>query len=182
MQEYTLAEHTVVDIEENGLGPVYPLVRAAMPGVSLEQWLNYGSGLSKSGGVLGLGGPDGSLFGFAAYEVRTALKHGRILHVDHFVIFELSGAGAGRRALQNALETLARARGCGAIELRTSRRACVDDGRAGVWTGLGYAVDGAVFVKTLAPAAALDKARPARKRGAGASVKARSGAFPAIAV
>ncbi|WP_146193545.1 hypothetical protein [Sphingosinicella humi] len=182
MQEYTLAEHTVVDIEEDGLGPVYPLVRAAMPDVSLEQWLAYGSGLGGSGGVLGLSGPDGSLFGFATYEVRIALKHGRILHVDHFVIFELSGAGAARRALQNALEALARARGCGSIELRTSRRAYVDNGRAGVWTGLGYALDGAFFVKTLAAAVALDKGRPAGKRGAGTSVKARSGAVPAIAV
>ena len=151
----TMPLYSVVDIGENALESVYPLVRVMAPEVSLEQWLDYARAAQNRGGLLGLFGPDGSLFGFLAWRKETTLRRGRVLHVDKFVTFELSRAGDGRRALCQAAEELARRENCTAIDLRLGGRGYADlaTSKADGWTRLGHNLGSVIFTKPLTPAA-----------------------------
>ena len=156
--------YSVVDIGENALESVYPLVRMMAPEVSLEQWLDYARMTQSRGGLLGLFGPDGSLFGFLAWRKETTLRRGTVLHVDKFATFELSRAGDGRRALCDAAEALARRENCTAVDLRLAGRGYADmaTSKADGWTSLGHNLGSVIFTKPLAPAAGQGRppARP----------------------
>lgn len=149
----TMSQYTVVDIGEEDLTTLYPLVWVTSPGVSLGQWLDYARAISERGGILGLFGPDGTPFGFLAYRQETTLRHGPVLRIDTIATLELTGAGAGRHALHEAAEAIARERACASLELRLQSRGYMDDqsAKARTWTILGYRADGAVFVKSVAP-------------------------------
>ena len=151
---------SVVDIDENAFAAAYPLVRTFAPGVSAEQWSDYARKLGSEGGVLGLAGADGALFGFLSYRKGDTLRHGSVLHIDNFVTFELNHAAPGRRALCEAAETLARKQGCAAIELRLDSRGFADGGtaRAQGWLNLGHRLDAVVFTKMLEVAIEADQA------------------------
>jgi hypothetical protein len=152
-EDLTMPLYSVVDIGENALDSVYPLVRTMAPEVSLEQWLDYARMAQRRGGLLGLFGPDGALFGFLAWRKETTLRRGTVLHVDKFVTFELSRAGDGRRALCEAAEALARREKCSAIDLRLGSRGYAGDAadKADGWTSLGHSLGGVIFTKSLAP-------------------------------
>ena len=160
--------YSVVDIGENALESVYPLVRSMAPEVSLEQWMDYARMTRRRGGLLGLFGPDGALFGFLAWRKETTLRRGPVLHIDKFVTFELSRAGDGRRALCEAAEALARREDCTAIDLRLGSRGFADAraGKAEGWTSLGHSLGSVIFTKQLQVPPAL----ATRKRSARANV------------
>ena len=67
---------TVVDIDEKLFDAAYPLVRTVEPEVSAEQWSRYAYKVCLRGGLLGLVGADGVLFGFATYRVEESLGRG----------------------------------------------------------------------------------------------------------
>lgn len=148
----TMSQYTVVDIGEDGLASLYPLVWATSPGISLDQWLDYARAISEKGGILGLFGPDETPFGFLAYRPEPTLQHGRVLHIDNFVALELGGTGAGRHALHEAAKTIARERTCTSLEIRLGSRGYIDgqSARARAWSILGHQPDSVVFVKPLA--------------------------------
>ena len=147
-----MPQFILVDLSEDRLDSVYPLVRAAMPEVSRRQWLDYGREVLARGGMVGLGAPDGSLFGFLTWRTETSLRRGRILRVDDFVTFELSRAGAGRKALCEAADEIARARGCEAVELRLGSRSFGSVfARADGWSELGHVLDGVHLVRPIVP-------------------------------
>ena len=143
---------SVVDIDENLFGAAYALVRTAMPDVSAKQWYDYARHARDDGGLLGLVGAQGTLFGFLSYRNGESLRYGRVLHIDHFVTFELSRSAPGRRALCEVVEALARQQGCAAIEVRLDGGgyALCDTAKARCWHELGHALDGVVFTKPLA--------------------------------
>lgn len=147
--------YSVVDLDEHHLESAYPLVRMVAPEVSLDQWLGYARAAKDRGGLLGLFGEDGSLFGFLAYHKESTLRRGQVLHVDKFVTFELSHGGAARRALCEAAEALARRENCSAIDLRLSSRGYTDGAtpKADGWVNLGHSLGSVIFTKQL-PAAA----------------------------
>jgi hypothetical protein len=148
-----MSQYTVVDIGEEDLSTLYPLVWVTSPSVSLDQWIDYARATNERGGILGLLGPDGMPFGFLAYREEATLRHGRVLYIDNFATLELAGVGAGRRALHEAAEDIARERGCASLELRAPSRGYMDDqsSRGRTWAALGYRGDSVVFVKSLAP-------------------------------
>lgn len=145
--------YSVVDIGENALESLYPLVRMTAPEVSLEQWLDYARTARSRGGLFGLFGPDGSLFGFLAWRKESTLRRGTVLHVDKFVTFELSRAGDGRRALYEAAEALAIRENCTAIDLRLAGRGYADlaTSKADGWKSLGHKLGSVIFTKPLTP-------------------------------
>ena len=121
---------SVVDMDENSFSAAYPLVRTAIPDVSVEQWLDYARKVRMRGGLLGLMGPQSTLFGLLTYRGEESLRHGRIFVVDNFLTFELNRAAPGRQALSDAAEALARKQGCNAIELRLDSRGYAIDASA----------------------------------------------------
>lgn len=159
MQEYTVPGYTVVDMSEDGFESLYPLVRTALPDVSLSQWFGYARPIKKRGGILALVGSNETLFGFLTYRLEMTLKHGPVLRLNNFVTFELSRAGAGRRALYDAAEELARKLKCAAVELRVSGRGYNDDAWASAqtWAGLGFQLESVVLSKRLIEDAKVDR-------------------------
>ena len=142
---------SVIDIGENAFSAAYPLVRTAAPGVSAEQWRDYVGKVRTRGGLLGLMGPQSTLFGLLTYRNEESLRHGRIFVVDNFLTFEFSRAAPGRQALCDAAEALARKQGCTAIELRLDSRDYAIDAsaKARSWLNLGHSLQAVVFTKIL---------------------------------
>lgn len=142
---------SVVDIDEKLFDAAFALVRTAMPDVSAKQWSDYARNACAHGGLLGLVGAQGALFGFLSYRIGESLRHGQVFHIDHFVTFELSRSNPARRALCEAAEALARAHGCGTIEVRISGNnyAVCGTAKAHCWQELGHVLDGVVFAKRL---------------------------------
>ena len=138
-------------MDDKLLDAAYPLVRSLAPGVSVDDWLTYARKARMRGGLLGLIGPEGTLFGMLAYRHEEHLQRGRILHVDSFITFELSRAAPGRKALCEAAEALARKHGCTAIEIRLDRGKFAEGvtARTQGWLGLGHSLESVVFVKSL---------------------------------
>ena len=153
---------SVVDMDENAIAAAYPLVRTVAPEVSAEQWSDYARKLYGAGGLLGLTGADGALFGFFSYRKGDTLRYGCVLHIDIFVTFELNRAAPGRRALCEAAETLARKQGCAAIEIRLDSRGFADSGSAKSqgWLSLGHRLEAVVFTKLLEAGIEADTAAP----------------------
>ena len=151
----TMPLYSVVDIGEDAFDSVYPLVRMMAPEVSLEHWLDYARMAQSRGGLLGLFGPDGSLFGFLAWRKETTLRRGTVLHIDKLMTVELSRTGAARRSLWDAAEALALRENCTAIDLRMTGPDC--DAfvmpKANGWSRLGHKVGGIIFTKPLTPSA-----------------------------
>jgi len=142
---------TVVDIDEKLFDAAYTLIRTIAPEVSAEQWSDYACKVTLRGGLLGLLGPDGTLFGIMTYRVEQSLRRGQCLLIDNFVTLELNRAAPGRRALSDAAEALAREEGCTSIEVRLDSRGYVDHStiKAQGWFSLGHSLDAVVFVKSL---------------------------------
>ena len=142
---------SVVDMDENAVSAVYPLIRTATPNVSAEQWLDYARKVRMRGGLLGLMGPQSTLFGLLTYRSEASLDHGRIFVIDNFLTFELNRAAPGRQALCAAAEALARKLGCKAIEIRLDSRGFAIDrsAKARSWLDLGHRLEAVVFVKLL---------------------------------
>ena len=142
---------SVVDMDENAFSAAYPLVRTATPEVSVEQWLDYARKVRMRGGLLGLMGPQSTLFGLLTHRGEESLRHGRIFVVDNFLTFELNRAAPGRQALCEAAEALARKQGCNAIELRLDSRgfAINASAKARIWLNLGHSLEAVVFTKIL---------------------------------
>ena len=149
---------SVVDMDENAFDAAYPLVRTAAPDVSAQQWRNYAGKVRMRGGLLGLMGPQSTLFGLLTYRNEENLRHGRIFVVDNFLTFELNRAAPGRRALCDAAEALARKQGCAAIEFRLDSRGFAIDrsAKARSWLDLGHTLEAVVFTKVLDAARAAD--------------------------
>lgn len=142
---------SVVDIDEKLFDRAYSLVRTAMPDVSPDQWAGFARTARANGGLLGLTGPGGALFGFLTYRIVDSLRRGRMFHVDHFVTFEMSRAGPGRRALCKSVEERAKALGCDVIEVRLDGDNFFprESSKARCWQDLGHDLHGVIFSKRL---------------------------------
>ena len=154
---------SVVDIDEKLMDAAYPLIRTVAPGVSAERWSIYARQIRTRGGLLGLTGAENALFGLLTYRNEENLRHGRILHVDNFVTFELNRAAPGRKVLCEAAEALARKRGCAAIEFRLDSRGYAEGGtvKSQGWLNLGHSLDAVVLTKSLGFAIEAGDAAPA---------------------
>ena len=141
---------SVVDIDEKLFDAAYSLVRTAMPDVSPGQWAEFARTARNSGGLIGLTGPEGALFGFLSYRLVESLRRGRVFHVDHFVTFELSHSGPGRRALCQAVDHRAKLLGCEAVEVRLDGGGfSFRSAKTRCWQDLGHGFHGVVFAKQL---------------------------------
>lgn len=129
----------------------YPLIRAAAPEVTLEDWLGYVERRCREGGLNGLFDDIGMLIGLFSYRLGERLRHGRVLALDDFITFELSGAAPGRAALMSAAENLARSLGCSGLEVRLNSRGFADAGsaKASGWLALGLTLDSVTLVKPI---------------------------------
>lgn len=145
-----MPQFSVIELEASQLDSAYPLVRTFAPEVSLKRWRDYGKRVLEDGGLLGLAGAEGMLFGLLSYRKHERLP-GPVLTVDDFVTVELSRAAPGRQLLCEAAEAIARDLGCAAVELRLASRGFVasDSSRALSWTSLEHRPEAIILARAI---------------------------------
>jgi len=118
-----LPQLTVRELGNCDLPAAWPLVRTAAPSLGADRWKSYAEALiGRGGGVIGVSGEDGGLYGVATYEAADNLRAGRVLRVGTLVTMELTRRSPVRRVLCNALDRLAPALQCEAIAISIPKR------------------------------------------------------------
>lgn len=107
---------TFSQLRQDQIDASYPLMRSALPDLSLDRWRSYAAEVvSLNGrGVMIAAALNGTLRGAFTFEVREANGRDRELSVDAIVIPPL-GRGLVARALGEALVELAKERACTAV-------------------------------------------------------------------
>jgi hypothetical protein len=136
------------------LHAVFPLVREAVPGLTLRAWVAFARPLAtprraaQAGIVAVRRVPRPLPCGLFLYRRETDLAHGPILATEYFVAVDVLDPAPVVRALIEEMDGLARRFGC------TGIRALVRDRNAAVQAGLrgaGLRADGATLWKRLLP-------------------------------
>lgn len=116
-----MVDFVIETLAREQLPAVYPLVREAVPSLSLTNWLRFARPLTelRRGGHCGIvtARRDGRSFpcGLFCYRVDDDLTLGRVLVADHFVAVDLLDPGAVLAALVDELDRLAHRRECKAV-------------------------------------------------------------------
>lgn len=114
---------TVSEVAHEDLRLAWPLVRAAGPGMTLDEWLRYADLLAeRGGGVIGVTGGGSALLGVATFETAETLHMGKVLKVDRLVSFELTRSAPVKTMLRGALDRIAPLLGCTAVLISANSR------------------------------------------------------------
>lgn len=138
-------------LARDGLRSAYPLIREAMPAISLSAWLTFAGRLTTRRAALrGIRAArrTGRAFpcGLFCYRVDRHLANGRLLIAEHFVAVDLLDPTPVLAALVAELDGLGRQLACDAVRLVVHR------GEPAVASGLdaaGYAPEAALLLKSL---------------------------------
>jgi hypothetical protein len=143
---------TVSTLAPNEIRSVYPLIREAVPGLSLPAWLRFARPLTtaRKAGHAGIMAARrvGRTYpcGLFCYRVDHDLERGRVLIAEHFVAIDLLDPRAVLAALVTELEALGKRLGCTAV------RSVVHDGTdqvAGWLFAAGHAPEASLLLKPL---------------------------------
>lgn len=144
---------TVRELGNCDLPAAWPLVRIAAPSLGPDRWKRYAEALiGRGGGIIGVSGEDGGLYGVATYEAAENLRAGRVLRVGTLVTMELTRRSPVRQILCEALDRLAPALRCEAVAISIPKRsfaARMTRNANGV-AGSGSELEEVVFMKRLA--------------------------------
>lgn len=116
-----MADFIIGVLSRDQIRAVYPLIREAVPKLSLSSWLRFARQLTglRRGEQCGIVAArrEGRVFpcGLFCYRVEDDLKLGRVLIADHFVAVDLLDPGAVLTALVEQLDVLAKQHGCVAV-------------------------------------------------------------------
>lgn len=99
----------------------FPVVQAAAPGVTLEQWRAFATNPPGENGMglVGVFNEQGYIVGLFAYRREPHLQHGRILRICHLAAVDLIDAEPVLQTLLQAIDEQAQAQGCSAILMAT---------------------------------------------------------------
>lgn len=105
----------------------FPLIQTALPEVTLAAWRDFAAVLMSGGdaresGILAVTDGRNTIVGLCSYRLVPDLVHGRLLDADHFLAFDLLDRRPVAEALAEALEALARERGCTAVHTHLPQR------------------------------------------------------------
>lgn len=116
-----MVDFVIETLAREQLPAVYPLVREAVPSLSLTAWLRFARPLTgpRRSGQCGIvtARREGRSFpcGLFCYRVDHDLSLGRVLVADHFVAVDLLDPGAVLAALVEDLDALAHRLECKAV-------------------------------------------------------------------
>ena len=137
----------------------FPLIQTALPGVTLAAWRDFAAALgdarggAREGGILAVTDGSDYIAGLCSYRLIPDLVHGRLLDVGHFLAFDLLDRRPVAEALADAIESLARERGCTAVHthLPPGNGAPPDPGSglSGLLAARGYRVESLDLCKRL---------------------------------
>ena len=136
------------------LRSVYPLIREAMPSITLTAWLAFAKPLlnrraAHTGIIAARRAGRAFPSGLFCYRVDTDLENGRVLIAEHFVAVDLLDPQAVLAALVAELDALGQRLGCDAVR--------------SVVHGNENAVSGGLFAAGHAPEASL-MLKPLRRK------------------
>ncbi len=156
-----MTRFTVGSLAENDVRVVFPLIREAIPGLTLPAWLRF---VRQIGAVRPMGHAGivvarrvGRTFpcGLFCYRVEQDLERGRVLTADHFVAVDLLDPSAVLDALVHELEALGARLGCAAIRGVVHGR---QPALVGGLSAAGHALEASLFGRTLPAEAAVSVA------------------------
>ncbi len=139
----------------------FPLIQTALPEVTLAAWRDFAAALmsggdapggAREGGILAVTDERDYIAGLCSYRVAPDLVHGRLLDADHFLAFDLLDRRPVAEALAEALEALARERGCRAVHTRLPHKITAPDpghGLSGLLAARGHRVESLGLCKRL---------------------------------
>jgi hypothetical protein len=144
---------TVEALRPDQLRAVYPLIREAVPDLTLPAWLRFARPLTAprraahSGIVAARRTGRVHPGGLFCYRVDRDLERGKILIAERFVAVDLLDPKAVLTALVAELEGLGTRLGCGAVRSVVHRVQA--DGVSGNLTAAGHAPEGTLLLKSL---------------------------------
>lgn len=142
---------------------VFPLLREALPGLTLEAWLRHAKRLASPAraghtGIMTVRRePRPMPCGLFIYHRADDLEHGAVLVAEHMVAIDLLDPEPVMQALVHELEQLAERLGCGGIRTMVIGK---DAPITHKLLAAGHASTGSALFKPVANGAA----RPARRR------------------
>jgi hypothetical protein len=116
-----MGDFIIEALSREQIAAVYPLIREAVPALSLTQWLRYARPLTgarrtgQSGIVVARREGRAYPCGMFCYRVDVDLALGKVLVADHFVAVDLLDPGAVVAALVDELDVLAHRLECRAV-------------------------------------------------------------------
>lgn len=116
-----MADFIIEVLSRDQVRSLYPLVREAVPSLTLPTWLRFarqltGTRRASQCGIVAAR-REGRLFpcGLFCYRVEEDLKLGKVLIADHFVAVDLLDPASVLAALVEELDSLAKRMGCHAV-------------------------------------------------------------------
>jgi len=151
---------TVRALTPERVDEAYPVVRAAMPTLSLRRWREFArralahSGEGAPSGILLVESARGYIHGLCAFHVQHDLRHGPVLAIDELVTLDLVDTAPAAAALMAALEARARDLGCAAVRSHVPETAPMRSGGAALRQLLercGHSIEGTLLLKPVDP-------------------------------
>ena len=129
---------------------VFPLIREAMPGIGLKDWVRFArTATGARRGVMVARRLVRDLpCGLFCYRIQSDPVLGRILAAEHFVAIDLLDPGAVIAALVRELEALGQRFGCSAVRSHVHGADA-----AGGLASAGHAPSGSLLLKSLTSSA-----------------------------
>jgi hypothetical protein len=140
------------DLSPDQAGTVFPLLREAIPGLSLPAWLRFARRVAgarrtgQSGIMVVRRAPRPMPCGLFIWRRDEDLEHGAVLVAEHLVAIDLLDHGPVMAALVMELEKLAQRLSCGGIRTMVIRP---DAPIAARLLAAGHAKEGAAMWKPL---------------------------------
>jgi hypothetical protein len=150
----------VQSLAPDELRSVYPLIREAMPSISLTAWLAFAKPLlnrraTQTGIIAARRAGRAFPCGLFCYRVDNDLANGRVLIAEHFVAVDLLDPKAVLTALVGELDALGQRLGCNAV------RSVVHGTEHAIFGGLsaaGHSPEASLMLKPLRCGPAHDAA------------------------
>src|SRR5271165_3844014 len=112
---------TVEPLSRDQIRAVYPLIREAIPGLSLAQWLRFAQGATSprraahAGIIVARRESHDFPSGLFCYRVDPDPAHGKVLVAEHFIAVDLLHPADVLAALVDELDALGNRLGCKAV-------------------------------------------------------------------
>jgi hypothetical protein len=163
-----MSEFIFETLQPEQIRSAYPLMREAVPGLHLSEWVRFARRLTRrrqrepSGIIVARRPARAWPSGMLCYQRTQELGVGRVLAVSYLVALDLLGPLVVLAALLTQLDTIAEQLGCVAIHTTVYRGGgLVTDSLVAA----GHCPEGAILTKPVG-AAASSSAPPARRRSA----------------
>jgi hypothetical protein len=113
--------YSVLDLPPEQFQQAYPLIQVLRTNLTLDQWLEYASGLhhrpDNTGGILSVQCNPRYIHALATYEIRSRQAEARVIQVEHLCVLDLLNRSVGQ-LLMEALERRGNSESC--LEIQVS--------------------------------------------------------------